>query len=234
VQGAPGEDRRCVGCHESRTGVGVPDLGSNPTAAEQHGAADFTESIPQRAEYPWADGYVPGSGVVQPLLTAKCASCHNGSTTSYYDIEYTDPVTGQETVYHIPTLDLTDTPVTVYYDMKVATYPASYVSLYYPATLQMDGMMNIKVIGTVPPEWMIPEDARDSVLISKMNVKANDGTTAWPVSTNPFHPEDKGVTLTAEERQLLIRTADLGGQFWSRKNTGFVPYNDDPTQAQKY
>jgi hypothetical protein len=118
--------------------------------------------------------------------------------------------------------------------MKVATYPASYVSLYYPATLQMDGMMNIKVIGTVPPEWMIPEDARDSVLISKMNVKANDGTTAWPVSTNPFHPEDKGVTLTAEERQLLIRTADLGGQFWSRKNTGFVPYNDDPTQAQKY
>ena len=32
IQGMPGEDRRCVGCHESRTGQGVPALGQNPTA----------------------------------------------------------------------------------------------------------------------------------------------------------------------------------------------------------
>ena len=39
IQGMPGEDRRCVGCHESRTGQGVPRFGQNPTVAEQHGAA---------------------------------------------------------------------------------------------------------------------------------------------------------------------------------------------------
>jgi len=172
--------------------------------------------------------------VVQPVLTKYCASCHNSSTTSYYNITYTNPVTGNVTTFHIPTLDLTDTPVTVYYDKKVATYPASYVSLYYPATLQMDGMDNIKVEGTVPPEWMIPEDARDSVLISKLNIQAEDGTYAWPKATNPPHPEDKGITMSAVDRQILVRTADLGGQFWSRQNTGFVPYNNDPTAGTKY
>jgi hypothetical protein len=146
------------------------------------------------------------------------------------------------TTYNIPTLDLSDTPVTVVYDKKVATYPASYVSLYYPAALSM-GMMNATIKGPVPPMWMVPESARDSVLMSKMNVAALDGTTAWPVSSHPFHPEDKGVTLTTasgkpvgadDVRQMLIRTADLGGQYWSRQNTGFVPYNNDPTLAQKY
>jgi hypothetical protein len=110
------------------------------------------------------------------------------------------------------------------------------VSLFYPATLQMTmAMGGIKVTGTIPPDWMIPEDARDSVAISKLNVKAVDGTTAWPVSSHPFHPEDKGVALTDDERQMMIRTADMGGQYWSRQNTGFVAYSSDPTgPGQKY
>jgi hypothetical protein len=229
IQGSPGEDRRCVGCHASRTGQGVPKLGANPTVAEQRGPEQFTEAIPDRTEYPW-------NLVVQPVLTQKCASCHNGSTTSYYHVTFTDPMSGAVTTYNIPTLDLTDTPVTVYYDMEVHSYPASYVSLFYPATLQMTmAMGGIKVTGTIPPDWMIPEDARDSVAISKLNVKAVDGTTAWPVSSHPFHPEDKGVALTDDERQMMIRTADMGGQYWSRQNTGFVAYSSDPTgPGQKY
>ena len=94
---------------------------------------------------------------------------------------------------------------------------------------------DLKVTGTIPPDWMIPEDARDSVAIAKLNVKAVDGTTAWPVSSHPFHPEDKGVALTDDERQMMIRTADMGGQYWSRQNTGFVAYSSDPTgPGQKY
>jgi len=27
----------------------------------------------------------------------------------------------------------------------------------------------------------------------------------------------------------MIRTCDLGGQFYSRQNTNFVPYANDPT-----
>jgi hypothetical protein len=234
IQGAPGEDRRCGGCHESRTGANVPAFGQNPTVAEQHGAESFLESIGSRTEYPWAGSPVAAQNV-QTLLTAKCAGCHNSATTSYYEVAMTDPVSGKTTTYKVPSLDLTDTPVTVYYDKSVAAWPASYVSIFYPATLSMGGMMGPKVVGgTLPPMWGIPEDARNSVLIQKLNVKASDGTTAWPVSQQAFHPEDKGIDLTDDERQMLIRTMDLGGQYWSRQNTGFVPFNHDPTAGQQY
>ena len=54
-----------------------------------------------------------------------------------------------------------------------------------------------------------------------------DGTTAWPVATNPFHPEDQGASysLTDTERQTLaVYPMDLGGQYWARQNTGFVAF----------
>jgi hypothetical protein len=234
IQGAPGEDRRCGGCHESRTGTNVPAFGQNPTVAEQRGAETFMESIASRTEYPWDKSPIAAQNV-QTLLTAKCASCHNASTTSYYEVAMTDPLSGLTTTYKVPSLDLTDTPVTVYYDKSVSAWPASYVSIFYPATLAMGGMMGPTVVGGVlPPMWGIPEDARNSVLIQKLNVSASDGTTAWPVSQQPFHPEDKGINLTADERQMLIRTMDLGGQYWSRQNTGFVAFNHDPTAGQQY
>ena len=208
-----------------------PALGANPTVAEQQGShiPEFTEAISSRTEYPWA-GAPEAAKNVQTLLTAKCASCHNSETTTYYSVAMTDPVSGKQTVYHVPTLDLTDTPVTVYYDKGVTTWPASYVSIFYPATLSMGGMMGPKLVsGVIPPMWGIPEDARNSVLIQKINVAAEDGTKAWP--SQGFHPEDQGssFSLTADERQMLIRTMDLGGQYWARQNTGFVPFNHDPT-----
>ena len=46
IQGEPGEDRRCVGCHETRTGQGVPALGQNPTVAEQRGAGELHRGHP--------------------------------------------------------------------------------------------------------------------------------------------------------------------------------------------
>jgi hydrazine synthase alpha subunit-like protein len=215
IQGMPGEDRRCVGCHESRTGVGVPTFGQNPTVAEQHGAETFTQAIADRAEYPW-------DKKVQPVLDAKCVSCHNASTTGHYYITRTDPVTGQQTTYSIPTLDLTSTPVTVYYDRKVASWPASYVSIFYPAALEMG---KVTVTGTVPPKWGIPGSARASALTQKLNLRGPDGSTAWPLSSNPLHPEDKNVQLTDDERKTIaVYPMDLGGQFYARQNTGFVPF----------
>ncbi len=223
IQGSPGENRRCVGCHESRTGQGVPALGQNPTVAEQRGPEDLTEAISSRAEYPW-------DKVVQPVLTAKCATCHNASTTTYYQVTHADPVTGNKTTYNIPYLDLSATPVTVYYDRQVHAWPASYVSIFYPAALEMG---KVTVTGKVPPKWGVPEDARNSAMIQKLNVQAADGTYAWDPTANPPHPEDKMITLTADERQMLIRTCDLGGQFYSRQNTGFVPYGADPVGVGK-
>jgi hypothetical protein len=222
IQGMPNDDRRCVGCHESRTTAGSPGNGPS-TVAEQHTAVDFTEPIANRTEYPW-------DKKVQPILNAKCVSCHNSSTTSYYYMSRTDPVTGAQTTYQIPTLDLSDTPVTVYYDRKVATWPASYVSIFYPASLQMgDSTGKIQVTGTVPPMWGVPGSARASVLTQKLNLPAADGTWAWPVSTNAPHPEDQGsqyALTTAERQTIAVYPMDLGGQYWSRQNTGFVPFTN--------
>ncbi|MGO8999942.1 MAG: hypothetical protein ACLQVI_41985 [Polyangiaceae bacterium] len=222
IQGKPGEDRRCVGCHESRTGQGVPAFGQNPTAAEQHGAENYMLPVATRVqnEYGW-------NVKAQPIFDAKCVSCHNSSTTTYYQLQQTDPVTGLQTTYNIPYLDLSSTPVTAFYDKSAYTYPASYVSIFYPASLAMD--MDIKVTGKVPPMWGVPASARTSALIEKINIVAPDGTTAWPIATHPLHPEDVGVTLTADERKTLILTDDLGGQFYARDNTGFVPFTSgDP------
>jgi hypothetical protein len=225
IQGMPGEDRRCVGCHESRTGQGVPVLGANPTVAEQHGAQAFTEAIVDRSEFPW-------DKKVQPILDAKCVQCHNSSTTDHYYMTRTDPVTGQATTYTIPTLDLSNSPVTVYYDRNVATWPASYVSIFFPASLEMgDSTGKIVVTGTVPPKWGIPGSARASALTQKINLHGSvDASTAWPLDSNPMHPEDQGVQLTDDERKTIaVYPMDLGGQFYARQNTGFVPFTSgDP------
>jgi hypothetical protein len=217
IQGMPGEDRRCIGCHESRTGQGVPGgFGANPTVAEQQGAQSFTEAIADRHEYPW-------DLKVQPILNAKCVQCHNASTTDYYSITQTDALTGQKTTYKIPTLDLSDTPVMTYYDKRMYTWPASYVSIFYPAAIEMGP--GITITGTLPPKWGIPGSARASVLTQKLNLRGADGSTAWPLSSNPLHPEDKGVQLSDDERKTIaVYPMDLGGQFYSRQNTGFVPF----------
>jgi hypothetical protein len=181
--------------------------------------------------------------------------CHNASTTSYYSMTRTDPVTGAQAVYKIPTLDLSTTPVTVYYDRKVATWPSSYVSIFYPATVSMgDSTGKITIAGAAKPctqtgltpaenggpagctpWWGIPGSARASALTEKINLHGivngqPDGSTAWPVVAYPMHPEDQGVTLTDDERKTLaVYPMDLGGQYWARQNTGFVPYtNGDP------
>jgi hypothetical protein len=78
--------------------------------------------------------------------------------------------------------------------------------------------------GTLPPKWGVPGSARASVLTQKINLHGLDGSTAWPLSTNPLHPEDKGVTLTDDERKAIgVYPMDLGGQYYARQNTGFVP-----------
>ncbi|MDB4941105.1 MAG: hypothetical protein JWP97_639 [Labilithrix sp.] len=244
IQGMPGEDRRCVGCHEQRSGAGAPRLGSNPTVAEQAQAQAYWKvAIPDRIEMPWAldRATYPDAKpkiVVQDLLNAKCASCHSGGPNDpfagkSYTVTATNPQTGLAQQFPaIPYLDLSDRPITVVYDRRLATYPASYVSLFFPGVMEM-GMGNAKPTGDIPPKWAIVNNARESVLIKKLNVKAADGTFAY--GTPAMHPEDKGVTLTDDERATLIRSIDVGGQFYARQNTGFVPFASDPVAAgQKY
>jgi hypothetical protein len=242
IQGMPGEDRRCVGCHEQRSGIGAPRIGQNPTVAEQRQAEQFLMPIAERKELPWALDIVKypqaqAKVVIQDLLNKKCVSCHSGGPTDpfagrAYTVSATTPGTGTAQTYTIPYLDLSDRPISVVYDRKLETYPASYVSLFYPATMEM-GMGDTQAAGEIAPKWAIVNNARESVMIRKLNVRAADGTFAY--GTEMMHPEDKGVALTPEERLHLIQSIDVGGQFYARQNTGFVPFAGDPVgPGQKY
>ncbi|MGH7436056.1 MAG: hypothetical protein ACRENE_10320 [Polyangiaceae bacterium] len=245
IQAQPEESRRCVGCHESRTGTGVPAMGQNPTVADAQllTQTPFTEPIAQRGEYGWSK--------VQTVLDAHCTKCHNDQNPGgYYGVTKTDPVSGAVTTYQIPKLDFSSTPITVAYDKGVYTWPISYVSIFYPATVGMGMTKGITLTGAAQPcttgglsanmpagctpWWGVPGSARGSALTEKVNLHgvvngAADGSTAWPVSTHPFHPEDVGETLTDTERATLaIYPMDLGGQYYSRQNTGFVQMTTDP------
>jgi hypothetical protein len=139
-------------------------------------------------------------------------------------------------------MDLSDRAITVTYDRQTKAWPASYVSLFYPAALEMEQNASVSS-GTVPPKWAIPSDARHSLLIEKLNVTSSLETTryAWPLG-QPF--SDRGVHgatrtdhaakagLTREELVMLIRAIDMGGQFYARQNTGFKPSSIDPVAGK--
>jgi hypothetical protein len=239
IQGMPGEQRVCGGCHEERTAPNTPGGQQLPGATK---AENFMTAIEARTEYPWM-GATDSTLDVQTILTAKCVSCHNGTTNGdqaqeFYTITMNDEDTGQAVEYKIPRLDLSTTPITVTYDRRTATYPSSYVSLFYPAAMAMEMGKISEITGTVPPKWAVPSDARNSALIEKLNITSviSGDKTAWALGeafndtnvrggTRKIHPDDVGVTLTREERVALIRAIDMGGQYYSRKNTGFQPYD---------
>jgi hypothetical protein len=220
IQAMPGENRTCGGCHESRTQTATGTPGA--TLAQQLPLAkkDYSKlAVKDRMELPWA-GSVMGTDI-QDVLDDKCVSCHDGgSNDPFAGRSYTVTIPAMEDtqepmMYEIPYLLLSSTPVEAYYENEVQTYPASYVSLLYPSAMMGDS----EVEGDMPPVWVVPGSARQSRLIEKLNATPADERAgqqwAWKSAA---HPEDVGVNLTPEERLMFIRMADLGGQYYSRRN----------------
>jgi hypothetical protein len=249
IQGMPGEDRVCGGCHEDRTQPSLPS-GQAITTAAARGPEDFMTPVLERVEYPWAGANdVANENQIQALLTAKCVQCHNETTNGdgpqeFYTVSSMDDAAEGYT-YMIPRLDLSDRPITVTYDREEHEWPASYVSIFYPAALEMEMGMGAEVTGTVPPKWGVPSDARHSALIEKLNItgSVNTDTYAWPLGEAFSVAEIAGGTrtdhaavagLTREETQKLIRAFDMGGQYFARQNTGFKPFNNDPVAGKQY
>ncbi len=112
----------------------------------------------------------------------------------------------------------------MYYDRKVATWPASYVSIFYPATLS-DGRptppggltatgaaapcsapgLNATPAGCTPL-WGIPGSARASASPQKLNLHGlingvADGSTAWPRRDQPVPPRGPGRVVLAHRRR---------------------------------
>jgi hypothetical protein len=251
IQGMPGEDRVCGGCHEDRTQPSLPD-GQAITNARGRGPEDFMIPVLERTEYPWADANdATNPNQIQTLLNAKCVSCHNQEKNGdgpqeFYTVSAMNETTGEmDGPYEIPRLDLSDRPITVTYDRDTRAWPASYVSIFYPAALEMEMGMGATVTGTVPPKWGVPSDARHSALIEKLNITSElrPEVYAWPLG-EPFVTGDiAGGTrsdhaalagLTREEIRMLIRAFDMGGQYFARQNTGFAPFNNDPVAGTQY
>jgi hypothetical protein len=222
IQAMPGETRNCGGCHESRSETVQPRLGGMTTLAQQAGE-DLTthRSIPERIELPWYGAASRRN--VQELFDANCVECHSGGANDQYaGRSYTVNVTtmeGEMLQYQIPYLDLSNRPLEVYYEDEVVNYPASYVTLLYPSAMMGDSVAT----GDVPPMWVVPSSARESRLIEVINMTA-EGTSELAWADRPLHPEDTpewsgaGRTLSREDRLMLIRMADLGGQYYSRWN----------------
>jgi hypothetical protein len=243
IQGMPGEARVCGGCHEDRNAPALP-ADQQLTVASGKGPENFNVAIADRVEYPWAYANAAGSpNEIQGLFNAKCVSCHNETTNGdgpqeTYTVTMNNEATGESTAYTIPRMDLSDRQITVYYDREVKPWPASYVSIFYPAAMEME-MDDATITGTVPPQWGIPSDARNSKLIEKLNITSSRDETvyAWPLGEAFSDATIQGqvrtdhateVGLTREEVTMLIRAIDMGGQFYSRQNTAFEPYNNDP------
>jgi hypothetical protein len=249
IQGMPGESRVCGGCHEDRTQPVTPAM-QQVALAVGRGAERFNLPIAERVEYPWFAAKTPGNpNEIQQILNQRCVSCHNAETNGdvpqqYYEVTMADAITGEvESTYRIPRLDLSSTEITVTYDNDQQTLPVSYVSLFYPAALEMEMGRGAMTEGEIPPRWAVPSDARGSKLIEKLNVQAaNDPTEyAWALGT-PFeveegqpavaggvHTDHAAVAgLTRDELVKLIRAIDMGGQYYSRQNTEFTPYASDP------
>jgi hypothetical protein len=249
IQGMPGEDRVCGGCHEDRTKPSLPG-GQGVTIARGRGPEDFLVPVLERTEYPWAGANTAGNpNEIQALLDAKCAKCHNETTNGdkpqeFYEVQSMNMATGASYDYMIPRLDLSSRPITVTYDRQTHAWPASYVSIFYPAALEME-MEKAEITGTVPPKWGVPSDARHSALIEKLNITSELEPTkfAWPLGEAFSLGEIAGGTrsdhaalagLTRDQVRMLIRAFDMGGQYFARQNTGFQPFNNDPVAGTQY
>jgi hypothetical protein len=247
IQGMPGEGRVCGGCHEDRSKPNPPG-GQALTIAAGRGPENFMIPIAERAEFPWARADNPANPrEVQKILNAKCVKCHDSTRNGdgpqeTYTVSMANPGGAPATTYAIPRMDLSDREITVTYDNDTRGWPASYVSLFYPAALEMEMGEGTTVTGTVPPKWAVPSDARHSVLIEKLNVTSVKSATtyAWPLNEPFSTPDVKGGTrtdhaavagLTRDELVTLIRAIDLGGQFFARQNTQFVPFTNDPVSG---
>ena len=133
--------------------------------------------------------------------------------------------------------------------------PPSPVAAYIPAVrtgdlvfvsgqLPMSGGQ-LTVTGKVPPKWAVPSDARNSLLIEKLNVTSikTPSKYAWPLGESFTDADVAGGTrtdhaklagLTRDELVKLIRTIDMGGQYYARQNSDFKPFGNGDPVGGKY
>lgn len=227
ITGRPGESRFCGGCHESRTETTVIEPGI--TDAIAIGPDDLMSAITRfdRVTTGGAPVGIPWDTALQPVLTASCAmgGCHDGTPgPANKSFTITDNTTGQTQTF---TFDLSGGAIDYTFGgVMVSGYSKSHLSLLGPSMLLEDEELDITITGDFP-QYVIPGNARESILIQILNPPRQFPTP--DLGDRAFggaagHAEAKGQTLSAADYRLLVEMADNGGQFYSRENAPGLSY----------
>jgi len=237
ISGRAGEQRFCGGCHENRTSTAAIAPGISQSVLA--GAVNLVAPRPMRkssAAYTLAGGSLSNAGTqlrgvpwdlaIQPILDAKCASCHNGDATNPANPSYTitDNATGMSQMF---VFDLRGQKVSVTIgERATGDFTASYLSLMGLGEILSDA--DVTFDPAPPKTYVEPPSAMNSLVIKMLNPMQR-----YPVvdaSVRAF--ADRSVTggaithaakvggpeLTADEYRLLIMNIDMGGQFFFREN----------------
>ena len=257
ISGRAGEQRFCGGCHESRTKAatlapGIPtgilngavnlvqprSLRVDSAAYVLSGGA-FSKANPKLATDNAVQG-VPWDMAIQPILTAKCASCHNGdaSTTATMPDGTVVPVNPSYTI----TDNMTMVSQTFVFDLRgqkvnvmigeraTGDFTASYLSLMGLGEILSDA--DVTYVPAPPKQYVEPASAMGSLVVRMLNP-----VQRYPVNTSVraftdrtfngkqitggmiSHAAHRGFTeLTPDEIYLLTLNIDMGGQFFFREN----------------
>jgi hypothetical protein len=240
ISGRAGEQRVCGGCHEDRTKQ--TPITSGVQEALLRGAVNLDVPRPMRVSTNYTYGNmrgVPWDLAIQPALTAKCASCHDGDASKPGNPSYTIMDNTTMTMQTF-TFDLRGDklPVTVGEKMS-GDFTASYISLM--GLGEMLGEDMVQIVEAHPGDYksngyVSAGSAKDSTVIQMLNpmqrfpgidnnvramtkipVEAKTCTAAG--TTTCVHPTELGGTgFDAEEMYRLILSIDMGGQYFSREN----------------
>jgi len=242
ISGRAGEQRFCGGCHENRTKAATlaPGIPTNvlsgvvnlvqpraqrvDTSAYALSGGAFTTANPKLASDNAVKG-VPWDLAIQPVLDAKCASCHNGvegaANPSYTIV---DNATGAMQTF---VFDLRGQKVNVTIgERATGDFTASYLTLMGLGEILSDA--DVTYDPAPPKEYIKAPEAMNSLVIKMMNPvqrfpSVNTSVRAFAdrsVTNGAIsHAADKGFPeLTADEHYLLILNIDMGGQFFFREN----------------
>ena len=234
--GRPGESRFCGGCHESRTGTTViqpgitqalasgkpPDLMSAVARADRK-SVDFSRD--KVVGMPWDKAF-------QAVLDKyNCKSCHDGDSSKAGNrvLTLTDAMGNHQTI----TFNLSgDKANYVVGAEMISAYTNSHLSLLGVMTLELE-KKGIMTTGDLPV-YVQPEDAHGSLLFKKLNPKevfvkagatpkyfceTNDCSSTLAGWVTPGAKTQHPGPIADDDMYLLLLTADMGGQFFSRENS---------------
>jgi Hydrazine synthase alpha subunit middle domain len=232
ISGRAGEKRVCGGCHENR--AKTPLLAPGQVDSVLSGAVNLDIPRAQRItpQLAGGGGYdfsygsirgVPWDKAIQPMLTAKCASCHDGDASKAYNPTFTvmDLTTGTSQTF---TFDLRGQQLNVVVGERMTgAFTASYISVMGLGEILGEDV--VKITGAYNQYgYVTPGSAKDSPIIKQLNppqrFPAIDAATR-AFAAGGIHPNDVGHPeweLTPEEYYRFILNIDLGGQFYFREN----------------